>query len=54
MSASKYFNINGKDYVKAADYDKVLCELKHANDKIAELESELSVKENLLKTKNGL
>lgn len=54
MIVSKYFNIDGKCYVEAYYYDKLLCELKHSNDKIAELESELEVKENLLKIKNGL
>lgn len=51
---SKYFNIDGKCYVKASDYDKLLCELKHSNDRIAEIESELETKDNLLKIKNGL
>lgn len=101
MIVSKYFRIDGKDYVEAADYDKILYELKRANDRIArdivdrkeldifnftehdkkladrieklqeenrslrkayerhrrkicELESELSVKENLLKIKSSV
>lgn len=54
MVVSKYININGKSYVYAMDYDKILLELKHSNDRIAELESELEVKDNLLKIKNGL
>ena len=54
MIVSRYFNIGGKCYVEASDYDKLLCELKHSNDRIAELESELEVKDNLLKIKNGL
>ena len=54
MIVSKYYNIDGKCYVGASDYDKLICELKHSNDKIAELGSELEVKDNLLKIKNGL
>lgn len=54
MIVSKYIQIKGKSCVEADDYDKLLCELKHSNDKIAELESELEVKDNLLKIKNGL
>lgn len=54
MIVRRYFNLDGKSYVEASDYDKLLCELKHSNDKIAELEFELEVKENLLIIKNGL
>lgn len=54
MIVCKYINIKGKNYVESDCYDNVLYELKHANDKITQLESELSAKENLLKTKNGL
>ena len=38
MIVSKYFNVDGKDYVQAADYDKVLYELKSAKEKIVKLE----------------
>ena len=44
MIVSKYFNIDGKIYVEASDYDKILYELKNSNEKIAKLESELEVK----------
>lgn len=54
MIVSKYITIKGKSYVEASNYDKLLYELKHSNDKIAGLESELEVKDNLLKIKNGL
>lgn len=54
MIFSKYSEIDGKMYVEASDYDKILYELKNSNEKIAELESELEVKDNLLKIKNGL
>lgn len=54
MIVSKYFKIDGKMYVEASDYDKLLYELKHSNDRVAELESELEVKDNLMKIKNGL
>ena len=54
MIVSKYINIKGKNYVEASDYDELLYKLKHSNDKISELESELEVKDNLLKIKNGL
>ena len=82
MIVSKYSEIDGKMYVEASDYDKILYELKNSNEKaekieselsdvqksadeyynkcidlnnqLAELESELEVKDNLLKIKNGL
>ena len=54
MIVSKYSEIDGKMYVEASDYDKILYELKNSNEKIAKLESELEVKDNLLKIKNGL
>ena len=82
MIVSKYSEIDGKMYVEASDYDKILYELKNSNEKVAkieselfdvqksadeyynkcidltnqvsELESELEVKDNLLKIKNGL
>lgn len=54
MIVSKYINIKGENYVEASDYDELLYKLKHSNDKIAELETELEVKDNLLKIKNGL
>lgn len=49
---SEYYKINGEEYVKAEVYDDVLYKLVSANEKISELESELDVKENLLKIKN--
>ena len=42
MIVSKYFKINGKMYVEASDYDKILYELKNSNEKVAKIESELS------------
>ena len=44
MIFSKYSEIDGKMYVEASDYDKILYELKNSNEKIAKLESELEVK----------
>lgn len=41
MIASKYFKIDGKCYVEASDYDKILYELKNSNEKVAKIESEL-------------
>ena len=41
MIVSKYFKINGKMYVEASDYDKILYELKNSNEKVAKIESEL-------------
>ena len=41
MIISKYFNIDGKCYVEASDYDKILLELKKSNEKVAKIESEL-------------
>ena len=41
MIISKYFNIDGKSYVEASDYDKILLELKKSNEKVAKIESEL-------------
>ena len=42
MIFSKYSEIDGKMYVEASDYDKILYELKNSNEKIAKIESELS------------
>ena len=44
MIVSKYSEIDGKMYVEASDYDKILYELKKSNEKIAKLESELEEK----------
>ena len=44
MIISKYFNIDGKCYVEASDYDKILLELEKSNEKIAKLKSELEAK----------
>lgn len=44
MIVSKYFKIDGKCYVEASDYDKILLELEKSNEKIAKLESELETK----------
>ena len=44
MIFSKYSEIDGKMYVEASDYDKILYELKNSNEKIAKLESELETK----------
>ena len=41
MIVSKYFKIDGKCYVEASDYDKMLYELKNSNEKVAKIESEL-------------
>ena len=41
MIIIKYFNIDGKSYVEASDYDKILLELKKSNEKVAKIESEL-------------
>ena len=41
MIVSKYFKIDGKCYVEASDYDKILYELKKSNEKTAKIESEL-------------
>ena len=41
MIVSKYFKIDGKCYVEASDYDKILYELKNSNEKVAKIESEL-------------
>lgn len=42
MIVSRYIPINGKSYVEASDCDKILCELKHSNDRIAELEDKIN------------
>lgn len=42
MIVSRYIPINGKSYVEASDYDKLICELKHSNDRIAELEDKIN------------
>ena len=44
MIVSKYSEIDGKMYVEASDYDKILYELKNSNEKIAKLEYELETK----------
>ena len=44
MIISKYYEKDGKMYVEASDYDKILYELKNSNEKIAKLESELETK----------
>ena len=49
MIFSKYSEIDGKMYVEASDYDKILYELKNSNEKIAKLETKLS---NVKKTGN--
>ena len=41
MIVSKYFKIDGKCYVEASDYDKILYELKTSNENVVKLESEL-------------
>lgn len=41
MIVSKYFKIDGKMYVEASDYDKILYELKNSNENVAKIESEL-------------
>ena len=41
MIVSECFNIDGKMYVEASDYDKILYELKNSNEKFAKIESEL-------------
>lgn len=41
MIVSKYSEIDGKMYVEASDYDKILLELKKSNEKVAKIESEL-------------
>lgn len=41
MIVSRYFKIDGKMYVEASDYDKILYELKNSNEKVAKIESEL-------------
>ena len=42
MIVSRYIPIKGKSYVEASDYDKLLYELKHSNDRIAELEDKIN------------
>ena len=41
MIVSKYSDIDGKMYVEASDYDKILLELKKSNEKVEKIESEL-------------
>ena len=41
MIVSKYFKIDGKCYVEASDYDKILYELKKSNEKVEKLEIKL-------------
>ena len=47
MIVSEYFNIDGKMYVEASDYDKILLELEKSNEKIAKLETKLSNAEKI-------
>lgn len=42
MIVSKYSEIDGKMYVEASDYDKILYELKNSNEKVVKLEIKLS------------
>ena len=42
MIVSKYSEIDGKMYVEASDYDKILYELKKSNEKVEKLEIKLS------------
>ena len=42
MIVSKYSETDGKMYVEASDYDKILYELKNSNEKVAKLEIKLS------------
>lgn len=42
MIVSKYFKIDGKMYVEASDYDKILYELKNSNEKVEKLKIKLS------------
>ena len=42
MIVSKYSEIDGKMYVEASDYDKILYELKNSNEKVEKLEIKLS------------
>ena len=42
MILCKYFEKDGKMYVEASDYDKILYELKNSNEKVAKLEIKLS------------
>ena len=42
MIVSEYFKIDGKMYVEASDYDKILYELKNSNEKVEKLEIKLS------------
>ena len=44
MIISKYYEKDGKMYVEASDYDKILYELKNSNEDISKLESELESK----------
>ena len=44
MIISKYYEKDGKMYVEASDYDKILYELKNSNEEISKLESELETK----------
>ena len=41
MIIIKYYEKDGKMYVEASDYDKILYELKNSNEKVAKIESEL-------------
>ena len=41
MIFSKYSKIDGKMYVEASDYDKILYELQNSNEKVSKIESEL-------------
>lgn len=44
MIISKYYEKDGKMYVEASDYDKMLLDLKKSNEKVDALESELESK----------
>ena len=44
MIVSKYSEIDGKMYVEASDYDRILYKLKNSNEEISKLESELESK----------
>ena len=42
MIISKYYEKDGKMYVEASDYDKILYDLKNSNEKVEKLEIKLS------------
>ena len=47
MIVSKYSEIDGKLYVEASDYDKILYELKNLNEKVAKINLNEKVKVKL-------